>query len=1014
MGLPRSPAPATSEASTEHVESGRASSSHPPASVAATSAATGAASSPVPDIVRFFCQEADRLHTAATILQEVTEDMLRDGFRQLSKSKTAIDAANVAGSISKNSFLGAEKHFNQTRTAVLHKVKSLNPQIKNLTDLLRPDVAVREAQHTSGKVSRRPPSARRRSTSRSPHMLSFSPSTGFRPIQPQTRGRSAPTELLYSAPPSFGTATSAALPIANPLVGASASFDPAWLSGPCGPLILQGLLYQQQQAQSQVQWEPWTGQPVPPPARQDPRRAAAQDPNLGPLLSVISRRENIRGDDRAAATDVRVIGEPRSVINDTSRSSAAVIPGAIARDEEEAYFAREYGGEQLDLRLVQFPEGWRYPSDRVFDIYFAKTDFMKAKKAGILKTFDGTVAGYPDFRLAFYKHVHVQRAPLLDKITTLDSLVPGKFFQEHFKGLDLTVHDYRLRIERLERLFRGDKRQLEHLLTKVGEFLKNPSGRSAEDLQGFVYSMESHFKKPSTHAAQKEVLATFLQVALPDTVRLEYHTFLTQDGKEETPENFMSFLQHKIDAQVRSAQQKRVFFEDKKALKKGKILVGMNSTDDGDQNGEDPGVAGSCHLAGNSAPCTFCKSKPHPLFRCFRFASAPHEQKIQFVKTEGRCMKCLRTGHMAKECTQVISCDFCENPFGAGHNRLLHKDPDAQIASAEGKIPAYAHRAERQLSGSRPIAAASMVLYLRCPETGREVAINALPDTGATDFILDTSVADRLSLKGDPCKYTVLGHAGHETEHECIMGQISAVEPKTKQEFPLNFFAYGGPCEGMYPEDWSKLKGNWAHLKDLDLPAPVGGRPFEAIVGCRYLSLLEPVDGGNVHKGTKSEDPLAKLTPLGWVVAGKTSSKAWGRVSCMQGLAVPASGTIGDGRPPDYRKLYCQLKKDLERVWNLESESEMKRLANCYSPPIKTVAEARVETQFKENLEFIEEEGRYQARLAWGLKKGPIIITRKPRECTYSWKGVWRHLLPKGRPFIKHTRTGLGLGTWKR
>ena len=473
------------------------------------------------------------------------------------------------------------------------------------------------------------------------------------------------------------------------------------------------------------------------------------------------------------------------------------------------------------------------------------------------------------------------------------------------------------------------------MLSRVGEFLRNPSGHSAKDLQGFVYAMESHFKKPNTHEAQKEVLATFLQVALPDGVRLEYHTYLNKDNKKDTLENFMGFLQNKIDAEIRNTLQKRVFYDDKSNPRKGKVMSGAGATDDGDQNRDDPRVAGSCQVATPATPCAFCQGKPHPLFRCFQFASSSYEKKIQFVRTEGRCLRCLRPGHLAKDCAQIISCDLCENPFETGHNRLLHKDPDAQVALADGKPPAFSWQATRQLSGSRPVAVASMVLHLRCPQSGKIVAINALLDTGATDFILDTSIADRLSLQGDPCKYTVLGHAGHETVHDCTSGQIVAINPETKNEFQLHFYAYGGPCEGMFPEDWSRLKANWGHLKELDLPAPVEGRPFEAIIGCRYLSLLEHVDSQALHKGKGFDDPIAKRTPLGWMVAGHTSKRSWGKVATVQGLAVPASGVLRENRAPDYKSLYYQLKQELKRVWNLETEKEMKQLVNCHSPPIE-------------------------------------------------------------------------------
>ena len=287
----------------------------------------------------------------------------------------------------------------------------------------------------------------------------------------------------------------------------------------------------------------------------------------------------------------------------------------------------------------------------------------------------------------------------------------------------------------LDQYFIGvEKCQLEYLISRVGD----PSSHSAKDLQGFLYTMESHFKKLSTHSAQKEVLATFLQVALPDGVRLEYHLYLNKDGKEYIPENFMGFLQTKIDAEIRNSQQRKVFFNDKRNPRKGKVMSGVGNTEDKEQNQDFPGVAGTCQVADAGTPCSFCQGKPHPLFRCFRFASASYEKKIQFVKAESRCLRCLRTGHQAKECSQIISGDFCENPFERGHNRLLHKDPDGQVNVVQRKLPAYAHRAQRQLSDSRLIAAASLILHLRCPELGKEVTVNALLDTGTTDFIIDT------------------------------------------------------------------------------------------------------------------------------------------------------------------------------------------------------------------------------------------------------------------------------------
>lgn len=264
MGLPRSPTPTTSAASADPAEVGGLQLSScppvPPVDNLTTTDAPSASQdtpSPEPDIVRSFRQEADRLHTAATILTDVTEDMLRDGFRQLIASKSAIDAANIAGSISKGAFLAAEKRFGQTRAAVLQKVKSLNPQVRNLTDLLRRDIAPRDASQggPSERRSKRAHSSHRRSSSRSPHLPDLAPGIGFRPIHPQNRGGSLPTNLVYSVPPT-STVTSASANMAAPALPPMGSLDPAFLNGPYASLLLQGLLYQQQQAQHLVPGEP--------------------------------------------------------------------------------------------------------------------------------------------------------------------------------------------------------------------------------------------------------------------------------------------------------------------------------------------------------------------------------------------------------------------------------------------------------------------------------------------------------------------------------------------------------------------------------------------------------------------------------------------------------------------------------------------------------------------------------------------------------------------------------------
>ena len=162
-------------------------------------------------------------------------------------------------------------------------------------------------------------------------------------------------------------------------------------------------------------------------------------------------------------------------------------------------------------------------------------------------------------------------------------------------------------------------------------------------------------------SAQKEVLSTFLQVVLPDSTRLEYHQFLLKDKKQDNAEHFLEFLQIQLEAEIRNQQQGAVFAKGNNHAKKGGTLAawGEGETD------EESNVAEShCFLNDHPKPamCDFCSTRPHPLFRCHKFASSSYEEKIKYVKAKNLCFKCLKAGHLVKECSLLISCEFCESP----------------------------------------------------------------------------------------------------------------------------------------------------------------------------------------------------------------------------------------------------------------------------------------------------------------------------------------------------------------
>ena len=51
--------------------------------------------------------------------------------------------------------------------------------------------------------------------------------------------------------------------------------------------------------------------------------------------------------------------------------------------------------------------------------------------------------------------------------------------------------------------------------------------------------------------------------------------------------------------------------------------------------------------------CTLCKNEKHPLYMCTKFKSLSHDEKLSVLKSQNRCLNCLRTGHIAKHCKSL-------------------------------------------------------------------------------------------------------------------------------------------------------------------------------------------------------------------------------------------------------------------------------------------------------------------------------------------------------------------------
>ena len=61
--------------------------------------------------------------------------------------------------------------------------------------------------------------------------------------------------------------------------------------------------------------------------------------------------------------------------------------------------------------------------------------------------------------------------------------------------------------------------------------------------------------------------------------------------------------------------------------------------------------------------CIACKSAKHPLYGCRVFETFPHGKKLQLIRDNGLCIKCLKPGHFANRCPCLQKCKKCQRPY---------------------------------------------------------------------------------------------------------------------------------------------------------------------------------------------------------------------------------------------------------------------------------------------------------------------------------------------------------------
>ena len=317
----------------------------------------------------------------------------------------------------------------------------------------------------------------------------------------------------------------------------------------------------------------------------------------------------------------------------------------------------------------------------------------------------------------------------------------------------------------------------------------------------------------------------------------------------------------------------------------------------------------------------------------------------------------------------------------------------------------------------------------------KEVTVNALTDGGANSHAMDTSLAEELGFRPSSMEnHTVHVGGGKQNDYVSPRGDIEIVSFDRKYRRKLNVRVYPRPIGGYMPLDWKRLQSRWDHLKDLDIPPPVYHRGVQLLIGTKDFDAFAPLEGakmgkdgepcayrcklgwvcagrshpdetdgeGSVHvtfAAAGEENPFDRLARS---FPNRESATVHSNVEPSTDENGEHTGEVAENAPehpvraPDathneseselttderldrmiqrveaLKTEQEQMRLDMARLWNHETEEEEHRLRNSISPSRLTKDEQTAARRFDDTFRSLDPKG-YEVGLIWKEERPSI------------------------------------------
>ena len=436
-------------------------------------------------------------------------------------------------------------------------------------------------------------------------------------------------------------------------------------------------------------------------------------------------------------------------------------------------------------------------------------DMWRQLKRVEIPTFSGDKHAYAGWKAAFVTCIDAAPVTPEYKLLQLRSYLKGEALRA-IESLGHSASAYQAALERLERKFGGERRQVTLRLEDLDNFRPMRDG-TAKEIDKFADILDLLVINLKESGRMEELGCGSLYFKaikkLTDGMIIDYKRWIDQNLKEESMEVLREWI-------IREADYKTIATETLRGLSNRGYSTQTYYGEDDNRFEDEHSLA--TQQERRVIVCPVCSNR-HPIWKCDDFKKLDISARWDVASKKRLCFRCLSSGHRGANCTRSQTCgiDDCQNT----HSRFLHREEMNAEKAAEPEQNAddeeFSHTAMRE--GQSSIALRTIPVIVR--NGAKSIAINALLDDGSTRTYINADVAAELGLlTGETDEITVgtMGGAKRTFSSEAVSFVIESADGRTSRS--VQAFTTTNVTGAMKTVEWKKFAPDWKHLKDLNFP----------------------------------------------------------------------------------------------------------------------------------------------------------------------------------------------------